>query len=766
MALTVTTDLTVLTQAESFAAPLVSWGAGGAGAAATETDYFAQNTACISRGVTGTTIKGVTYDNTTGLNFTTTHNGKLVYMWLRNSTPGLCDTRANGGVRVVLASGATTPGDAAGVWSAWYVDGSDTIASTDGWKCYVVDPNSTPSTTLGGGVDKTAIRWFSGVMKPVATAKGQNFGFDQVAYGFGTINVRGSPTVTGAGFKEIAAADFGTIANRYGIVTVKEGIIYVQGRIALGDGVSTNSTDFTSSDEIVVWNHPTYYDGTRETPCIKDARPDGTPYFGIVRTGNATANSNVTFGTKVGTGDTASGRSGGTFVGSRIRTGFIGVSGSVKSTSLLKVYGTQFSNFNAGFDLTPGIVGDEWMGGSIARCGTMRPGVTKIRNTSFIDNLGGAYKFFEDFKNDAVGNEALATADPRIDWANAVGGTQVVVPGGSSFARLDSAAATRNVVKINSDSVGSDDHYAEAVINFPSGSNQGIMGVFCRASTTLATENYWFLQLDRPNNQMSLVRCDAGVDTTVHGPLTLTMSADTDYLVHIRGSGTILEAHAGGVKAFATSSTYQTNRWVGVRGTTNASQTASAEPKFLRFGCGPITDNYGAVKMTHLTASDIVNCSFINNNRAIDITSASLSYNFDGYKFSGNSIGLRNSSGGAVVIGATLDSPETAREIINAGSITVNNSVNLTVTCRNSAGTALEGIRVRIQKTSDNSLIAEGTTSVAGTLTSAYNYTGDLGVKVIARLKGFKNNAATDTIVNTGLSVPFTMLRDDAVSMP
>jgi hypothetical protein len=766
MALTVTSDLTILTTAETFAAPLVSWGSGGAGAAATETDYFAQGTACVSRGVSGAVIKGVTYDNTTGLDFTTTHAGKLIYMWLRTSTPGLCDTRANGGIRVVLGSGTTTPADAAGVWSAWYVDGSDTIVSTDGWKCYVIDPTSTPSTTFGGGVNTAAIRWFSGVMKATATAKGQNFGFDAVGYGFGTLKAYGTNTTTGNGFREIANADFGTIGNRYGITTVKEGIIYVQGRIELGDSAGANATEFTSNDEIVVWNHPTYYDGTRERPCVPDARPDGTPYFGIVRVGNSTSDTNVTIGAKVGSGDTASGRSGGTFMGSRIRTGFTGRSGTVKSTSLLKVYGAQFSNMSAGIDLSSSSTSDEWMGGAISKCGTLRPGTTKIRNVNFIDNLGGAYTFFEDFKNDnTTAAEALATADPRTDWANTLNGTLLIVPAGQSYVMLESGS-TRQVVKINSDKVGSDDHYVDAVVRFPSGSGQGRFGIIGRASTTLATENYWYLDLNRPSNQVSLITCSAGTDVTVHGPLTLTMSADTDYTCHLRMSGTIIEGFVGGVKLFATSSAYQTNRWVGIRGTSTSSQGAAQQPRITRFGCGPITNNLGAVKLTHLTASDIMNSAFINNNRAITISSASSAYSFDGFTFSGNSVGVRNESGGAVTIGASLGSPESHYELLDAGSVTVNNSVNLTVTCRNTAGSAIQGVRVRIQKTSDGSLITEGETNASGILTYAYNYLADVDVSVRARLKGYKNNIATTTITADGLSVPFTMIRDEAVSLP
>lgn len=766
MPLTVTTDLTILSSAETFAAPWVSWGSGGAGAAATETDFFAQGTACISRGVTGAVIKGATYDNTTGLDFTTTHNGKLIYFWLRNSTPGLSDTRAAGGLRIVLASGATTPGDAAGVWSAWYVDGSDTILSTEGWKCYVIDPNSTPSTTFGGGVNKAAIRWFAGVMKTTATAKGQNFGIDQIAYGFGTLRVRGANTVVGQGFKEIADADFGTIGNRYGIVTVKDGIIFCQGRIELGDNISTNVTTFTSQDENVVFTRPTYYDGTREAECIPDARPDGTPYLGIVRVGNATNNTDVTIGVKVGTGATAKGRSGGSIIGSRIRTGIACASGTIKATSIFQVYGAAISNCSEGINLSANLATDEWIGGSVTRCGTLQPGPVVIRGTNFINGLGGSYKFFEDFRNDAIVNEALATADPRTDWANAVGGTQLVVPAGLSYVRLDAAAAVRNVVKINKDAVGSDDHYVDAVINFPTGSNQGVMGVFIRASSTLATENYWFLQLDRPNSQISLIRVDAGVDTTVVGPTAFTIAADTDYLVHLRGSGTTIEGFVNGTKLSTTSATYQTNRWIGIRGTANNSQSASAEPRISRFGCGPITNKYGAITLVDATTPDIENVSIINCNRALTVEAVSTAYLLTGFTFTGNSVGVRNASNGAVTITAVGQSPETTYENLGSATTTVNNNVALKVTCKNLSGLAILGVNVRIQRQSDGSLIDQGSTDSLGVFNSSFNYSVDLDVKIVARLKGYKNNAAADTILSTGLSVPFTMLRDETVSLP
>jgi len=61
MALTITTDLTVLSTAESVTG-WVSYGSGGAGAIAIEPDYFVQGSNCISRGVTGAaTNKGSTH---------------------------------------------------------------------------------------------------------------------------------------------------------------------------------------------------------------------------------------------------------------------------------------------------------------------------------------------------------------------------------------------------------------------------------------------------------------------------------------------------------------------------------------------------------------------------------------------------------------------------------------------------------------------------------------------------------------------------------
>src|SRR3989344_4441044 len=186
MALTVTTDLTQITSADS----LTGWTQIG-GTDTNETDYYIQGSgtpACVSLAYNTASERGSCYDITTSasaLNFSTTLAGQLVYIWMRCAVPANIGTRASGAMKIILGSGTTAPSAAGGVWSGFYVDGSDTIQGTDGWKCYIIDPRKTASQTVGGGVDLTAVRWFGGTMTTTASVKGYPFAIDQIMYGWG-----------------------------------------------------------------------------------------------------------------------------------------------------------------------------------------------------------------------------------------------------------------------------------------------------------------------------------------------------------------------------------------------------------------------------------------------------------------------------------------------------------------------------------------------------------------------------------------------------
>lgn len=850
MALTITTDLTVITTAETVTG-WTTYGAGGAGALAIEPDFFAQGSNCISRGVSGAaTNKGMSFDIGAGttLNFTTTHAGKLVYVWMRCNTPTLADTRVAGGVRIVIGSGATAPADAAGVWSAWYVDGSETIATEQGWKCYVIDPTLPPSTTFGGGVDLTAARWFGGVMRSVATAKGQNFGVDQISYGLGELRCRGTNTTEGAGFAEMNTADYGTPANRYGIISERGGIFYVQGKLVLGDGVSTNSTDFTSQDELVVWERRTYYDGTRESPCVKDVNPNtNIAYHGLDIRGNGTGNTNVTFGVKVGTGDTASGRSGPTFGGHR---GFVAFDFDDGAVENVLIYGSTFKQIRGGLDLSANASTDEFIGNTVSGCGALQAGPVKIRGCNFIANGGGTSKTFEDFQNDSTGAEALATADPLKQWSAVLNGSnfscpikvpyvELLDPGASdrreviSLDAIDSASLTvtvaaaggtytrgagsyitdgfrvgqtvtwsgftnadNNATKvisvltatvmtvtsnaglvnetgngdervIDSTGVGSDDHYAECVINWPSaGANQGALGpiIRCAAGTT---ENYYYLKCDLRNAQITLIRCDAGADTTIDGPDSFAFAEDTDYIVHLIGRGTLIEGFINGVnKVSATGqSNHQTNRRVGIRGDAEADQTGTA-PRLSRFACGASTNKLGSVVVSS-SDDDFGYSNFINNIRALGLQTTG-TYSSSNNNFAGNLVDIRDDSSGTTTINVTgtLGAPVlTKTEEVDDAVTTISASVTLNVTVKKPDGTALQNARVAIF--TDNSGEVElmnELTDAAGLASETYAYAGEQSIFIRVRAASgspaYQDVEANGTITAAGFSLEITMVTD------
>jgi hypothetical protein len=402
MALTVTTDLVRITDAET-ATGWSTYGSGGAGALALEPDFFVQNANCISRGVSGAVIKGMTFDIGAGntLDFNSgTHQDKLVYVWMRTSTPGLCETIANGGIRVVLGSGTTAPADAAGVWSAWYVDGSNTLGANNGWTCYVVDPQSTASTTFGGGVDVNAIRWFGGVQRSTGTLKGQNFGIDAIYYGRGELRVTGTVTTAGKGFSEISAIDWGNTANRYGIITEKGGIFFVRGKIVIGH--ATSNTTFSSYSETVVWETPHYYSGgiIRSVPNASVGSVTGsdgkTSYNGLGIIGGS-GTTTIDFGQIVGSDG---GRSGpllscpySTVLGTPAAT--LATVSVDSSTMSLKIYGTTFSGFEGAIDLQgTGVDDDDCFGNTFTGCGRIDSNM-EIRNCNILNSVAsttdGAY---------------------------------------------------------------------------------------------------------------------------------------------------------------------------------------------------------------------------------------------------------------------------------------------------------------------------------------------------------------------------------------
>lgn len=212
-----------------------------------ETEVFYQGAGAIgSKAGTGTTR----YIHTgTARNFSSggANEGDHIIVILASLTPGKLDTLANGGLRLIAGTSAT-------VYGEWFVDGSDTKPATTLFLPYIRDPASdfdavTAGLTLtgnpaqlsaadafGGGFDST-----SGIMGNFNNAL-----VDQITIGTG---LRG--TGVGGDLAEWITADEGTVGNRYGWLTTREGVVYFQGKMYFGS--SGASYAFADTDKIIIF---------------------------------------------------------------------------------------------------------------------------------------------------------------------------------------------------------------------------------------------------------------------------------------------------------------------------------------------------------------------------------------------------------------------------------------------------------------------------------------------------------------------------------
>ncbi len=420
MALTVTTDLTNITTAES----TTGWNEVGTQSAALEPDFYVQGSNCISRAVSNTT-KGMLFEIGTALDFTSgTDQDKLVYIWIKVNTPQLADTRANGGLRVRLATTSVSSN-----YREWFVAGSDSLPDTEGWICYVIDPQSA-GTQDSGTYDPASVLWFGATLKTTASAKGQNLGIDRISYGRGELLVEGTVTTAGEGFKEVAEWDYdASQTNRWGIISIRSGVIFVKGKIVIGDA-STNTT-FSSYGEQVVFETPTYYDGTDVVKAIPDASEGGTTgadgkdsYLGLGFIGGATT-TNIDLGLIVGTD---SGRSGPTFNvplqqdlstdGRTLATVTVD-----NSTMSLDLYGAAFSGFEGPIDLTgTGVLGDDCFACTFDGCGRIESNM--------------------EWRNCNILNSAAAATDGALLWDDATDVEDSLFAGNSRAVVFESSTGT------------------------------------------------------------------------------------------------------------------------------------------------------------------------------------------------------------------------------------------------------------------------------------------------------------------------------------
>lgn len=195
---------------------------------------------------------------------------------------------------------------------------------------------------------------------------------------------------------------------------------------------------------------------------------------------------------------------------------------------------------------------------------------------------------------------------------------------------------------------------------------------------------------------------------------------------------------------------------------------------FLRNSIVAANTGNGVAFLTTDDLTDVRFCSFVfSDGHAFELTTPRVATQTSkGNLFSGygaddsNDAAGYNNSGGAVTINVTDNGDGPTIRNGSGASTTVNNAVTLTINVKGEAGNDIEGARVRIQKQSDGSLVTQGTTNTSGVFTDTFDFSSDLDVEIIVRLKGFQNYATTGKITSNGLTTDVTFLTDPTVNLP
>lgn len=377
---------TRITDAES----VTNWGAtnlaGGGGAwtstPALDTDQFKQGTSSVVWTHANTANKehfcwyNVTAALGTNLNFATggKDNGRLIYIWAQHalSLPSSGLTTTQPGLAIGLSSNGTALANLA--WWTFY--GLENYPG--GWVRLVLDPTTLPTRSGAsfniGDVDYVGVVATSTVAKavPVLRIDAIDLGSGVRYYGSGTID----------SFNELVQKDQDTISNRWGVIESLEdtdSVVKIRGILEIGSG-NNAATNFISSDKVVVFEAPKYITANSVD---NNALTINYPKI-LIRRGGTQA-TNVEIGTKVGTGDTANGRNGVSFLANNEYNYNFVIESGVNS---VKLYGTTIKNFNNDI-IWSGGANFELAGCSFDNNGQFIPDIaTPIRNCSFINYSG------------------------------------------------------------------------------------------------------------------------------------------------------------------------------------------------------------------------------------------------------------------------------------------------------------------------------------------------------------------------------------------
>ena len=635
-----------------------------------------------------------------------TEENQHIYIWVNVTTLGALDTKATGALAIRLGSGA----DKTSNTSDWVIGGSDdTNGYTGGWKCYVLDPTTTPTSAVGT-LDLAAIRYFGIYIDTSGSSRAENLIIDTIAVGSG-LRITGTDVT---GWQEVMDYCTAYATRAWGMMQEREGLYYVYGKLYVGDSAQAAITSLTDTGRIFKFGDSEYWTGSAWVSMIAD------DFGGVVVEDAASYTTTLEDGVIVGTDN---GRSGSTFIGSPLYSCSVDLYGGSNAASITKLYNTTFRLMSGGI-----VWGDDvdhlFYGGIVDQCGQFDPvGAVKIRNCTF-----------SGYSLDADGG-LLWNSNIDIELCKFIANTDVT----------------------------NDPH----AIEHPAAGTFGYIDLLFSGNDYDINNNALAILMDsyQPTEDGD-VDVYAGSIIRVSQQFTATVGDLSRATWSIRKQG----SPTGNVyaRAYANSGGVPTGVLLAESNpidiTTLTTAFADVEFEFEDEYTLSGIDYHVSVEYNGGDAANRLEVEYLAAGDAGETCNTYVS------SWSGQTYDCRFAVNrdGIVKINATDSDPGLVEETATVrGATIIVNTVTLTITCKNASGLAIEGIKVRIETDPGGVLISEGTTNASGVYSdSSYNYEGAQAVKVVARLKGYRNNAASDSIGATGLSIPFTMIRDEAVNLP
>lgn len=711
---TITTDLTLVNATGGDAEVITNWTttAAWSGAPAVSNDVYLQGSNAINaRASTATpgTIALYWDHLTTGTaNLDLTTSGYHVYFWIKCFSLPSMEKKVRGGIGVSISSTAGVTKTGTDPWSGindskqWFVTGSD-FEPLSGWVCYVVDPASTADLSLGTPVMTSVDRIGirAGALQTVGGGSVKPLPVIWDALRYGT----GLTIKDGTGSAPVAFTDVyttdSTTANQYGIISKQAGTYFGAGKFNFGTTSQTAETIFYDFGQVFVWQDFPVASGFYEFIINGASGQETTLHLGQY-TGGLTSKGCTIKGT---------GHESQRLIAPAIVSGGTGytandiltVSGGTGSTA------AQFKVITVS-------------SGVITEIRMETAGSYSSPPTGTLSVTGGT----------GSGATFTATVAGGSIWTlTASAANQVAKFYACTFSEMKSAALAYNTVSpVLSSNCGTTNN-SPTLTTTGSFNTSGVVIGMSVSGTNIQANT---------------------VVSSIESATSLTMSKNAT------GTGSSL------TMTFSHSSE--------VRGSTFSNSGAVTSNGCVIDNCtfqdvkttAPISATYALIINSSTEMGRVTNCSFINCNRAIKITAAG-TYTFDNLTFSGNSYDVENSSAGAVTINATNGANPGTFINTGGGSTTINNSKTLTVTVKDSAGSAIQNAQTSIYKSSDNSELLNADTNASGIASTTYNYLADTDIYVRVRKSStgatkYIPASTTGTITSSGFSVTITLSVD------